>query len=111
MKAEFKQLGNPFSAGEIEELYQLGIKDVMSDDTACAVKKIHSVGKRQCQEFLNSRLFKWTVTLDTPIKNNKFSLFEAANTKGQFSKCLLIELKVHVWFFFTNAYVYSDQGW
>ena len=45
LKAEFEKLDNPVLADETKELYQLGIKDVMSDDVSCAVKNIHSVNK------------------------------------------------------------------
>ena len=66
----------------------MGTKNVMSDDVACAVKNILSVGKKKFEEFRNSTLYKQTVTLDTPIKQNNFSLFKASNTKDQSSKCL-----------------------
>ena len=68
----------------------------MSDDVLCAVKSLYSKGKNQFQEFRDSRLINGTVTLDTPIKNNNFPLIKAANTKGQSSKRLTNELKMHV---------------
>ena len=39
---EFEQLGNPFLDDDRKELYQLGTKDIMSDDVLCAVKSLYS---------------------------------------------------------------------
>ena len=94
--AEFEQLGNPFLEDGRKELYQLGIKDIMSDDVVCAVKSLYSEGKKQFQEFRDSTVINWTVTLETPIKNNIFSVFKAAYKKRQSWKRLTNELKMHV---------------
>ena len=91
--AEFEQLGNPFLEDDRKELHQLGTKDIMSDDVVCVVKVLYSESKKQ---FRDSRLINRTVTLDTPIKKNNFPLFKAANTKGQSSKRLKNEIKMHV---------------
>ena len=40
--AEFEQLDNPFLDDDRKELYQLGTKDIMSDDVLCAVKSLYS---------------------------------------------------------------------
>ena len=94
--AEFEQLGNPFLEDGRKELYQLGIKDIMSHDVVCAVKSLYSEGKKQFQEFRDSTVINWTVTLETPIKNNIFSVFKAAYKKRQSWKRATNELKMHV---------------
>ena len=54
--AELEQQGNPFLEDDRKELYQLGTKDIMSGDVTCAVKSLYSEGKKQFQEFWDSRL-------------------------------------------------------
>ena len=80
---EFEQLGNPFMSDESNELIQLGTKDVMGDDVIKTVKTIEEAGKSQRKEFRERRLMKREISLDDPIKKNKFPTFKSANTKGQ----------------------------
>ena len=61
----------------------MGTKDVMGDDVIKPVKKIEEAGKSQRKEFRERRLMKREISLDVPIKQNKFPIFKSANTKGQ----------------------------
>ena len=70
--AEFEQLGNLFLEDDRKDLYQLGTKDIMSGDVVCAVKSLFSEGKKELQEFRDSRLINRAVTLDTPTKRTTF---------------------------------------
>ena len=70
--AEFEQLSNLFLEDDRKDLYQLGTKDIMSGDVICAVKSLFSEGKKELQEFRDSRLINRAATLDTPTKRTTF---------------------------------------
>ena len=68
---------------ESNELIQLGTKDVMGDDVIKTVKTIEEAGKSQRKGFRERRLMKREISLDDPVKKNKFPTVKSANTKGQ----------------------------
>ena len=75
----------------------MGTKDVMGDDVIKTVKTIEEAGKSQRKEFRERRLMKREISLDDPIKKNKFPTVKSANTKGQStSRKGSDELKKHI---------------
>ena len=80
---ELEQLGNIFMSDESNELIQLGTKDVMGDDVIKTVKTIKEAGKSRRKEFPERRRMKRGISLNDPVKKNKFPTFKSANTKGQ----------------------------
>ena len=62
---------------------QLGTKDAMRDDVVKTIKTTKETGKSQRKEFRKRRLMKREISLDDPIKKNKFPTFKSANTKSQ----------------------------
>ena len=68
----------------------------MGDESVSTVMQIEQVGKKQYEEFKQTRIVTHTVQLDCPIKKNNFSLFKASTTKGKSSKAESKELKMHI---------------
>ena len=69
----------------------------MIDDVIKTVKTIEEAGKSQRKEFREWRLMKRKISLDDPVKKNKFPTFKSANTKGQsVSRKGSGELKKHI---------------
>ena len=94
---EISQLGNPFScANDSKELIQLGTKDVMGDDAIKKVMEIKELGKKQYEEFRNTRIFTQKNPIDTPIRKNKILIFKTPCMKGKSSKAETKELKLHI---------------
>ena len=93
---------------ESNELMQLGTKDVMGSDVIKIVKTIEEAGKSKRKEFWERRLMKRAISLDDPVKKNKFPSFKSANTKGQStSRKGSDELKKHIRLF-SHMYIFAQ---
>ena len=97
---------------ESNELIQLGTKDVMGDDVIKTVKTIKEAGKSQRKEFPERRGMKKGISLNDPIKKNKFPTFKSSNTKGQStSRKESDELKKHIRLFSQMYIPTQTRGW
>ena len=72
---EFNQLGNTFERDKLNELIQLGTKDVMGDDVVSTIRRTKEIGKKQHDKFREMRFFNKIIPFDDPIKKNKLSTF------------------------------------
>ena len=105
---EFEQLGDSFMSDESNELIKLGTKD----DVIKTVKTIKEAGKSQRKEFPERRRMKRGISLNDPIKKNKFPTFKSANTKGQStSRKESDELRKHIRLFSQMYIPTQTRGW
>ena len=74
----------------------MGTKDVCGEDSVKTVMGIEELGRKQYEDFRESRIFEQKVSLDTPIKKNKISIFQSSRVKGKSSKTEIKELKMHI---------------
>ena len=58
--------------------------------------RFKSLGKNQHAEFRKTRNFAYTIQLDNPIKKTKVIFLKVSATKGQSTKSMSKELKIHI---------------
>ena len=96
LSKEIEQLENPFIVDDSKDLIKLTTKDVMGDDVVSTVRQIQELGKNQHAEFRRTRNFAYTIQLDNPIKKTKVIFLKVSATKGQSTKSMSKELKIHI---------------
>ena len=74
LKEVIKEHGNPFSE-ESAELYSLDTKEVTSSKAVDNLHQIRSIGKEKFDSFVEERLIKQTVSLDSKLVKNRISVF------------------------------------
>lgn len=77
----FEEYGNPFQE-DSGELVVLDTKDVIPSDVVKSVREVLSIGRRQCDNFIETRFVQRTTPITEPITTNKLTLFSTPKTKG-----------------------------
>ena len=81
---------NPFEEEE-DVLITLMSKPVKDEESAKSVKIAREAGVTHYQDFKEGRFYTWKMSVNDPIKRNKFSLFRNKNSiKTSSSKLKLI---------------------